>query len=45
MAEIFEKVEFHQGNPKTEKYLGSIHNLSRGWAMMILKGGQSFSLL
>ena len=22
MAEIFEKVEFHQGNPKTEKFLG-----------------------
>ena len=22
MAEIFEKVEFHLGNPKTEKFLG-----------------------
>ena len=24
---------------------GSIHNLPRGWAMMILRGGHSFSLL
>ena len=25
--------------------LGSIHNLPRGWAMMILRGRHSFSLL
>ena len=30
---------------KQRSSLGSIHNLPRGWAMMILRGGHSFSLL
>ena len=33
-----------QENNNDNEHLGSIHNLPRGWAMMILRGGHSFSL-